>query len=187
MIVVSKKFILIFLLLITLAGCNLNIGDTDNKDTTQSLSLDNVDDYYETMIHILDAQLLSDIDREAYNLISDNLYKNIEKSYDNKESTINKNDLDGLDGPEVDDQSEQINNKYPIIDDYGTIYKYGSKEESEISYERFNSLPRYELVSYKIIGNNIRLKIFLREIKTTQSYILNIDIESGQIISYGVA
>ena len=141
---------------------------------------------------------MEDIDNE---LISSSLIKNrmIDSQDEGEYST------EGDVGPsalgdyvaEGDDYTEEYD-EYPIIDMFGDIISYGTKEESEKSFQDYDEQPYYTVMSCDMFYNTAVFKVFnkgeskiqvyevsLNGSKQMDSYII-LDIKGWELMKRGV-
>lgn len=184
-----KTLVIVIIVLATiLVGCSTNKESTENIDENIKITQEQATEYYNAVVDILDSESIQELRDKNNKNINESLYESLTVLYSVEEGeAVGSNDV-GLDvDPGVDEGSEQDNQgNYPIIDQYGTIYRYGTQEESEASYEQYNNLPEYEMLGYSVSNNSLRIKIFLREYGVSHSYIVKIG-DDGTIIKFDVA
>lgn len=185
-----RAYIITIIALATmLTGCSTTTQEnTDNEVKNIEITQEQATEYYNAVVDILDSKSIQELKDRNNESINESLYESLAVLYSVEEGeAVGSNDV-GLDvDPGVDGGSEQDDQgNYPIIDQYGTIYRYGTQEESEASYEQYNSLPEYEMLGYSVSNNSLRIKIFLREYRVSHSYIVKIG-EDGTIIQFDVA
>ena len=184
-----KTLVIVIIVLATiLVGCSTNKESTENIDENIKVTQEQATEYYNAVVDILDSESIQELRDKNNKNINESLYESLTVLYSVEEGeAVGSSDV-GLDvdpgGDEGSEQDDQGN--YPIIDQYGTIYRYGTQEESEASYEHYNSLPEYEMLGYSVSNNSLRIKIFLREYGVSHSYIVKIG-NDGTIIQFDVA
>lgn len=171
-----------------LAGCSTSQENTDDTAKNIEITQEQAAEYYNAVVDILDSESIQELKDRNNENINESLYESLTVLYSVEEGeAFGSNDV-GLDVDPGEDagsgQDDQGN--YPIIDQYGTIYRYGTQEESEASYEQYNNLPEYEMLGYSVSKNSLRIKIFLREYGVSHSYIVKIG-EDGTIVQFDVA
>lgn len=184
-----RAYIITIIALATmLTGCSTTTQEnTDNEVKNIEITQEQATEYYNAVVDILDSESIQELKDRSNESINESLYESLTVLYSVEEGEAVGGDV-GLDvDPGVDEESEQDDQgNYPIIDQYGTIYRYGTQEESEASYEQYNSLPEYEMLGYSVSNNSLRIKIFLREYRVSHSYIVKIG-DDGTIIQFDVA
>lgn len=179
-----KRIIAVLLVLILLVVVYTRIKtDSDTKEiytennTTQNIiSQAEVKEYFESLTRILGSNSLQQLKDFNDTLIANSVYE---------EYIVEDNgDIDNVELSDIDiNDIQDKNSEYPIVDKYGRIYRFGSKDESDESYKIYNSYDRYSLLYSTIEGNRLNLKIFDRKYSKAYLYYLVIN-EDKQIVSY---
>lgn len=182
--IMVKRTIAVLLVLILLVVVYTRIKtDSDTKEiytennTTQNIiSQAEVKEYFESLTRILGSNSLQQLKDFNDPLIANSVYE---------EYIVEDNgDIDNVELSDIDiNDIQDKNSEYPIVDKYGRIYRFGSKDESDESYKIYNSYDRYSLLYSTIEGNRLNLKIFDRKYSKAYLYYLVIN-EDKQIISY---
>ena len=182
--IMVKRIIAVLLVLILLVVVYTRIKtDSDTKEiytennTTQNiLSQAEVKEYFESLTRILGSNSLQQLKDFNDPLIANSVYE---------EYIVEDNgDIDNVELSDIDiNDIQDKNSEYPIVDKYGRIYRFGSKDESDESYKIYNSYDRYSLLYSTIEGNRLNLKIFDRKYSKAYLYYLVIN-EDKQIVSY---
>lgn len=182
--IMVKRIIAVLLVLILLVVVYTRIKtDSDTKEiytennTTQNIiSQAEVKEYFESLTRILGSNSLQQLKDFNDPLIANSVYE---------EYIVEDNgDIDNVELSDIDiNDIQDKNSEYPIVDKYGRIYRFGSKDESDESYKIYNSYDRYSLLYSTIEGNRLNLKIFDRKYSKAYLYYLVIN-EDKQIISY---
>lgn len=182
--IMVKRIIAVLLVLILLVVVYTRIKtDSDTKEiytennTTQNIiSQAEVKEYFESLTRILGSNSLQQLKDFNDPLIANSVYE---------EYIVEDNgDIDNVELSDIDiNDIQDKNSEYPIVDKYGRIYRFGSKDESDESYKIYNSYDRYSLLYSTIEGNRLNLKIFDRKYSKAYLYYLVIN-EDKQIVSY---
>ena len=118
---------------------------------------------------------LEDIDSS---LISSNLISSIDVEVD-----------DSVQEPpptiSIDEDDTTEDYEYPIIDMFGNIIDYGSKEESDKSFEEYANQPYYTVMSCDIYYNTVLFKVFDKGQSQIKVYEAKLN-ESKQIDSFQI-
>lgn len=150
--------------------------NTENNTTQNIISQAEVKGYFESLTRILGSTSLQQLKDFNDPLIANSIY---EEYIVEDNSDIDNMELSDIDINDIQDE----NSEYPIVDKYGRVYRFGSKEDSEESYKMYDSYDRYSLLYSSIEGNRLKLKIFDRKYSKAYLYYLVIN-EDKQIISY---
>lgn len=172
--------VLLVIILLVVVYTRIKIDSKDinieNNTTQNIISQAEVKEYFESLTRILGSTSLQQLKDFNDPLIADSVYK--EYIVDDN-SDIDNIELNDIDISNIQDEDSE----YPIVDKYGRIYRFGSKDESDESYKIYNSYDRYSLLYSNIEGNRLNLKIFDRKYSKAYLYYLVIN-EAKQIVSY---
>lgn len=172
--------VLLVIILLVVVYTRIKIDSKDinieNNTTQNIISQAEVKEYFESLTRILGSTSLQQLKDFNDPLIADSVYK--EYIVDDN-SDIDNIELNDIDISNIQDEDSE----YPIVDKYGRIYRFGSKDESDESYKIYNSYDRYSLLYSNIEGNRLNLKIFDRKYSKAYLYYLVIN-EDKQIVSY---
>ena len=172
--------VLLVIILLVVVYTRIKIDSKDinieNNTTQNIISQAEVKEYFESLTRILGSTSLQQLKDFNDPLIVDSVYK--EYIVDDN-SDIDNIELNDIDISNIQDEDSE----YPIVDKYGRIYRFGSKDESDESYKIYNSYDRYSLLYSNIEGNRLNLKIFDRKYSKAYLYYLVIN-EDKQIVSY---
>lgn len=178
--------VVVIMLIANLTGCKEKdetyIVDYSNEIAEMTFKAD-YSEYIEAFSEFLNSDELEDIDNE---LISSSLIKNrmIDSQDEGEYST------EGEVGPsalgdyvaEGDDYTEEYD-EYPIIDMFGDIISYGTKEESEKSFQDYDEQPYYTVMSCDMFYNTAVFKVFNKGESKIQVYEVSLN-GSKQMDSY---
>lgn len=162
---------------------NTDYTDRPTTDNTIELTRDEVNNYFDIIVSITNDPSNIDNELKDNNLISSTLYDStkvlIEENNNKEVPGSTYSDIDVYDYS----RTEITNGEYPVIDIYGNTYKYGTKEESDKSFEVYRQQENYLIRSYEINKDTLRIKYIDRY--SMEAYIVDIKLDNDKkIISY---
>lgn len=179
------SILLIILMIGSLYGCNnkeeINKYE-DNTDKNIEFSID-LNKYKEEFSKYLNSGLRDgEYDNIDKSIVDEGLFKstpNEELSEKIPEESMPNSIPDSeIAGNEEDNGRED----YPIFDSKGNVVDYGTKEESDKSYEEYNNAEYYQIEYAKAYYDRILFTIYVKGSNKTILY--EAKLENGKIVSY---
>lgn len=171
------------IIIFTMTGCSNTNNEVKNDNNKES---------------IYNSQMEMDIDISEYNKAFEN-YLNAYANGEKYTSELIAADLivnipdDSAEDEEVPPPTDEVESEYadneqtefPIVDPYGNIIGYGTKEESDNSYKIYEETPYYTVESGSFFYDMILFRVYNKGELSTKTYLCALD-STFKIVSFEI-